>query len=563
MIQNLAKLKLRFQGPPMTKQRVILDALIQREDLEINSENPEKPGGDVPRITLVELEHDRSMFEVLRKPDFQRETSEWSPEQIVELVKNVLDEELVPAVIVWKAASRNVFVIDGAHRLSALIAWVNDDYGAGSISLKFYGGIDGIPKDQRAAAKVTKELIESTIGSYSDLNKFRRDGTGATPEQIRRAKGMATASIFAQSVRNDAEHAEASFYRINQGGAVINDTEKEIILARRKPVGLAARALLRAGTGHAYWWKCSTETKTKIVTRASEIHKILYKPEENSDGYNSIPVAGKAFSSDALAFLFEIIHVANDLKREKKKNGKRQPSSANEDIPDKDPEASGLKAVEYLEKILDLTRTIFSKQSKSLGLHPAVYCRTATGKFQPAAYLAQIELIKYLNRESDGFHKFTAVRQQFEEFLVENKSYVNQIVRGLGAGIRSLPTIFEMYLLIYRGFKDNLGKEAIKNAILSDPTIGDYVAAPTTGKRDSGGEFKTAAKAAAKMRTELETAKPCPECKARLHMLAATLDHDNRKEDGGSAHSDNGEWMHPFCNSGVKERRLHRATSSI
>jgi hypothetical protein len=159
----------------MSKQHVILDALIQREDLEVHSSSPDAPGGHVPQISLVELESGKSMFDVLRKPDFQRETSEWSPEQIVELVKNVLDEELVPAVIVWKAPNRNVFVIDGAHRLSALIAWVNDDYGTGSISLKFYGGIENIPKPQIAAAKETRRLIEETIGSFATLSKWKSD----------------------------------------------------------------------------------------------------------------------------------------------------------------------------------------------------------------------------------------------------------------------------------------------------------------------------------------------------------------------------------------------------
>jgi len=38
--------------------------------------------------------------------------------------------------------------IDGAHRLSALIAWVNDDYGAGAISQRFFG--DNISVAQKA-----------------------------------------------------------------------------------------------------------------------------------------------------------------------------------------------------------------------------------------------------------------------------------------------------------------------------------------------------------------------------------------------------------------------------
>ena len=51
-----------------------------------------------------------------------------------------------------------LFVIDGAHRLSALMAWVNDDYGNGILSKSFFGE-DGLTETQKRYAKATSEAI--------------------------------------------------------------------------------------------------------------------------------------------------------------------------------------------------------------------------------------------------------------------------------------------------------------------------------------------------------------------------------------------------------------------
>lgn len=45
----------------------------------------------------------------------------------------------------------NIFVIDGSHRVSSLVAWVNDDYGDGEISKTFFK--DEIPNEQKRIAK--------------------------------------------------------------------------------------------------------------------------------------------------------------------------------------------------------------------------------------------------------------------------------------------------------------------------------------------------------------------------------------------------------------------------
>ena len=59
----------------------------------------------------------------------------------------------------------HTFVIDGAHRLSALASWVNNDYGDGEVSKQFYGKIED---EQLSIAEKTRTLIRKRIGPYSD-----------------------------------------------------------------------------------------------------------------------------------------------------------------------------------------------------------------------------------------------------------------------------------------------------------------------------------------------------------------------------------------------------------
>jgi Protein of unknown function DUF262 len=151
-------------------QLVNLDALILREVLEVEANETLAPAQYRQSFAIGELASDNPTYSVLRKPDFQRATGDWSPEMVADLVKSFISEELIPSVILWRSPGGNLFVIDGAHRLSAFIAWINDDYGDGTISKAFFQ--DRITKPQQLAADKTRELIETAsdaVGSYAAL----------------------------------------------------------------------------------------------------------------------------------------------------------------------------------------------------------------------------------------------------------------------------------------------------------------------------------------------------------------------------------------------------------
>lgn len=90
--------------------KVNLDALIARQDMDEGA--PQR----MPKE--FSFRHDELIYEsgltysVLRKPDFQRSTSSWTPEKVRDMVVAYIEGETVPGVIVWRSPKSNLFVID-------------------------------------------------------------------------------------------------------------------------------------------------------------------------------------------------------------------------------------------------------------------------------------------------------------------------------------------------------------------------------------------------------------------------------------------------------------------
>lgn len=229
-------------------QRVTLDAMIPRADFEVQGKEFEL---DLPREIQVinALEQSSPFLRLLRKPDFQRETNQWSPEQLASFIASFLDNEVIPGLILWKSPN-HVFVIDGGHRLSALRAWVEDDYGDKTTSLQYYGGT--ITDEQRRIAIRTRKLVEKKTGRFTDL-KAMVGGTVGTEVQLQRANRLFMRTIQTQWIQGSAQVAETSFFKINSQGTPLDETEEMLIRCRRTPIAISARAILRAGSGHKYW----------------------------------------------------------------------------------------------------------------------------------------------------------------------------------------------------------------------------------------------------------------------------------------------------------------------
>jgi hypothetical protein len=374
----------------MPTHKVNLDALIKREDFESGIAVASISGPE-PVFKVEELSADRLYFSVLRKPDFQRPTNNWTPEMIVDLVKSWLDGDLVPALILWHSKqSGKVFIVDGAHRLSALIAWVNDDYGDGQISRGFF---DEILPAQVKFHRQTQELMAQKVGSYKELHRMALKPL-ATDDQnkVRRGRAIATLQPAIQKVEN-ATAAEQSFLKINANPATIDPTELDVIRARRKPNAIATRALMRAGTDYFI----SLAKADEIDALAKEVHKIVFGQllELNSKSPD-VPRAGQPYSNEAFKMVLDMVNMFNNVTpamwQEQKKTGK----SSTTPLPDDPDGTASMRFLKQVRHIGTLVSDNGEHNAGSIGLDQAVYSYGETGKFHPGAFLASLRLAQEL-----------------------------------------------------------------------------------------------------------------------------------------------------------------------
>jgi hypothetical protein len=405
---------------------VNLDALIKREDFESGPNAVGKVGEKIT-FNATQLEIGAFFYSVLRKPSFQRETSNWSPNQIVEFVRSFLDGELIPSVILWRSKeTNNVFLIDGSHRISALIAWVNDDYGDGAISRDFWGTV---PPAQATLHRKTQELMNQIIGTYRDIRSPSSSQGIPSPLIMSRAFSASTRQPPTQSVEGDAEIAEKSFLTINSNPAIIDKNKLAIIKARRKPNAIATRALMRAGTGYPYWGKFPKAQD--IATLASETYELLFgQIIDIGTRVADVPRAGQPYSAEAFTMLLDMVNIFNgvtDAMWQESKSKSKHPKQAINPLPD---DSDGNATLMFIEKVQKVARLAISPETRdgSLGLDQVVYSYGENGKFYPTAFIASLKFAKELT-DSERYD-FLKIRLVFEDFLAENKSFAYSVEGG-------------------------------------------------------------------------------------------------------------------------------------
>ena len=511
--------------------KVNLDALIAREDFEV--EESVNSGKKKETISIEDIKADSFFFSNLKKPDFQRETNEWDSQKICELIKSFIEGDLIPAIILWRNTGGYLFVIDGSHRLSALSAWVNDDYGDGKISKLFYDGI--IPDEQLDIAQETRKLVNKIVGSYEEFRFSLTHPDKVKPEIIRYAKNLGALAIQLQWVEGDARKAESSFFKINQQAAPIDKTELKLLESRKKPSSIAARAIIRSGKGHKYWSSFPKPIQLEVQNLATEINEILFNPKLQTPIKTlDIPVGGKVYSSQALPLVLDFINIVCDAKSN-----------------DKDDE-TGEATIQTLKDVRKIAYRLNSNHASSLGLHPSVYFYSMEGRHKTASFFAMVDFVIELDKQK-RINDFIDVRSKFEKFILEYDYLIQQINRKHRIAQKSYKHISSFFQKVVSAFKAGKSIDEAINESISSSDFNYLTFKNLSEQHDTlAKDFKTGKKSAVYTREALECAPKCNICGGLIHRNSISIDHIQRKQDGGLATLDNGQISHPYCNTGYK-----------
>ena len=503
------------------KDCVNLDALIPRDDVE--AKNP-KPSRSVIQIT--ELDKDRHFYGLLRKPLFQRETNDWSVDNVVSLIRSFRNGHLIPAVILW-SADGTTFVIDGAHRLSVFVAWVNDDYGDGEISREFFK--HQIPQSQLEAAQKCRTQIEAEGLNYGVLQQLTKVRS-RTAEQLAWSTNIAQ-PIETQWVLGDADVALQSFLDINQRSVGIDPVERYMIEERKAPVIIAARALVNAARGHAYWGGFDQKYSAEIEVYARKIYDAIFEPENSlPHTHTELQPAGIAQTHNGLRLALELVRLVGGI-----------PANARNMAADH----SGEETHQLLRKVWGVVKYISGNESSSLSLHPAVYFWGSTGNHRPSMFLAIVSFMKK-QIERKTLPDFTRHRARLEELLIGHNALGQKILTRYGGWTKSIDPIQRLLEQIMSGLRAGKSEVEILESLSGLVDLRSGVSVST-------GDWKET-RSAVRIRTSLESAPRCAICRARLVVVHASNDHITRRIDGGHSGVDNVQLTHHYCNHGYKER---------
>jgi 5-methylcytosine-specific restriction endonuclease McrA len=505
---------------------VNLDALIPRADLFEHSTSV----ANAKSIKITDLKPGL-VYSLLRKPDFQRETANWTPEQVARLIETFAGSDIIPAIILWQNGNR-VFVVDGAHRLSALIAWVRNDYGAGELSIEFSRG--AISDHQRALHDQTLELIAKGVGPWSDHEKR---GT---------ILGMKDIEVQWIDNQSSAKAADA-FIRINQGGTVIDSLEVRILRAKRSALAIATRLIAHGGTGHEYWKHFEEPYNERAQKLGEEIHKLLFRPAlEMPVKTLDVPLAGVGYGVQVTRFAFDLVALANNLPVPDSTRKK----TPEENLPD---DEKGAETVQYLQKTKKALQLILSNDPSSLGLHPALYFYTAGGAFQPAAL--QNAVVWLLDLQKRGkLDQFKKIRKSFETLILAHPIIVKPAAHKLGSGGRTRSRMVSLFEQLFDILSDDPNPEKAWRKLKRRDEFKFLATDEKEQKEDdslgkSSGKFSRATKSAAYLVENLPSAPKCVLCGGFMHRNGMVADHRDERSKGGSSSRENARMVHPICNS--------------
>ncbi|UFW75224.1 GmrSD restriction endonuclease domain-containing protein [Bradyrhizobium sp. WU425] len=550
---NAARCLEHYGAEGMATTGVNLDALIPREDLAVGEGMVSGTQGE-EKLGITHFQP-RSFFSTaLRKPEFQRETVHWTPAKIVDLVTAFLDRRLIPAVILWRAGQYN-FVVDGAHRLSALLAWIYDDYGDGELSKKLFGPY--IAPEQLTLANKTRTLIKDRVGHFSIFQAGVEFPKAVTEEQKSRISNLSVTHFIAQWVpAATKEAAEDSFFKINDAATPLDPTEKRILQSRLSGNAIAARAVAHGGKGYAYWKDFDSDVQAEVARLSGQIYTLLYRPPLQSDGpidTLDVPVGGRGYS--VLPFVFDLINSINAAK---------VADSTKKTARDKvEKDATGSITVTYLKQVLRTVSRITGKEPASLGLHPVVYFYTKGGAFSPWAFLAWAAMIDDLF-ERKAVNAFCDVRPLVEKFLIENKWAMTEIIHKNGSGSRSTPWLKRYWEHALNAFAQGLSYEEVEQSALDAfPFLKHKTPVIRLPGEQSAKRISASTRTAAIWDSQLPGAPKCDICHGVWHRNSIQGDHVLAKRDGGDGRPSNTGISHPYCNSTYKDHLAKESGASV
>lgn len=441
-------------------------------------------------IPFNSIKEEDSFFRRLRKPDFQRSTNAWNAQQTVDFLDSVIENLLIPHIILWASpASRNIYILDGAHRVSVLRAWMTDDWGDGSTARRYYARFDR--RQIIKAADEVSSAVREKIGSFSDCRKLAdRWADNPTLSEMQMTDKQKSLVRFVHRMEDgdglkihwatgDYEYAAESFVRINQGGQRLDQLEV-FLIAHRNNTFVRALMAIAGGTDYAnYWPGIDKDIADKFIEqteqfnrRATNIYRRLFEPSFDvppTDVHQPlIPTTAAVRSQQTLRQLMPLILSGEVCLT--KQSLERYFTTHYPSIDDASAIHQATSILVDIDEKLSHFSSLTNNDNRSLDIVPLFYWYNVRGGFVSALCYGFIDWLLGGGRANDDDVRlrkliFSGNRDRFEFVMNEVKQQIALLTDVRGAGLKSVSLVAEFFDLLLRRLHDDRtlsGEDLIK-----------------------------------------------------------------------------------------------------
>lgn len=555
--------------------KVHLDHLIPRLSIRyLQSNDTDNFTSSITRISDPHIRYNDikgEWFEKLKKPDFQRETNAWSPDQCKDFIESVFLGQIIPSIILWKSNENGMtYILDGAHRLSVIRGWLTDDWGDKAGNYYERRDIDQI----KQIASNVRTLINSTVGSfetfresYQSLQKLIKEGKAPKQEMTEKAFKQANfysdvigsnSTLFAQWETGDYNSAEQSFLRINRQGQPLDPWESTLIEYRKGSYSRTIMHIANAGESGHYWPIHNLDDDQKaIVSSFSHVsksiyHKLFVPPFILPIQELTVPILVAPAYFQKHLYLLELIplmvwnQIAADAE-DQIKLLKLDHQSSSADVID-----NANKIFTTLNNKLEhLVGT--SNNPLSLSLVPLIYWYNHRGQFLRSLLYG---FLHWLFTGSDKEIKerkiiFSGLRHKIEFILFSYKQEVAALAALSGAGLKATKSIAAFFDQLMFYLNEN------KDVHLGSAELNEKVLALTQQKRKDksikrqGRTFTKRDESQSNINELYQSSIRCHICDGIVNLKFGGIQYDHVDEYKSVKETDplNMKPTHPFCNN--------------
>jgi hypothetical protein len=560
--------------------RVYLDHLIKRENLRFHRSKEKMPSAPSSTSSMLRMSdlfgsHISARVGLLRKPDFQRRTWSWTPEDCVSLLESIVNEQVVPSIIMWTSPENGLdYVLDGGHRISIVLAWLNDDWGD---NLPFDIYLDETEKEHvRKAAREVRNQVAARVGNISEFQEAERAIDRAMMEEKapRLVLDQKTFSrgLFYQKLRKgdigfhilwvegDYEKAEQSFLKINKGGRPLSEWETAVVENRHSSFIRTVMSLSSISSAKYYWhMKGIGDDKEEIgkkidgtIENIYKLHEILLQPQYVTPIRRlQQPLLAPPDVETKSLWLSQLLTVVEGGKGQSPETKKLIGRDKNSDLEEIIDNGNNLT-----KDALDVFSHFVGPSPKSLAVVPALYFYNDAGRpvrsllYGIVYWLMSGSEEEILNRK----RVLSIHRAAFEQILLDNKDdVITGITRKTGSG----QEVTGQTAQYYQGVLELLVryKDEVQSSDFSDGyklLAKRLTNRPSTVRVSSGKSrtFTPSQKSALVLENFFSNPNRCGICGGILDP-STDLQHDHIEEyaKGGKTLPDNQRLVHPFCNN--------------